>query len=714
MSVRVRVAVALVVAAVVPLLGVFGVVGVLLPNQLADRDAQRLKEAAAAVSVLLTRECEAVGDRAALVASRLLLQVAVADGQVSPGQTVAQQAQRIVDRSLEERWSVVVLDPVGTVLASGGPDAAELAADPASLQDRSCSDGRLGDPAGLTVVLPLENVEQPLGAVVVSAPLDEESLTRLASAVALQEVGLAVVAGEEVAAAGGTAPIGRTDGDAAQVAQHQQRALGQVVDEVRRLRGDATTTAGTVGDQPVAVTGTALRGVAVVAVGRASTSVDRDLALVFVVTALRDRRTGVAAVVHADTSAHRAGEPRPPDRGRGGRARRDRPRRGSDADADVKGVSAVLGSLARDLRASEADAQRRRGAFLDAFSRLRRRAAADPRPGRPAADRAAGGPAGRRGADGPGAAPRPQSSRLSGGSCRCGRAPVTTAPPRAGRPSRAGSCQQVAERALAERDRRRASRHRRARTRSWPCRWAARSRPLGAVVVARDVGAPAYDAVAFEAIGALATNAGTALANIKDHQEVERLSVTDPLTGVNNFRHLSTMLARELERATRFGHPLGVLMLDIDRFKPVNDTHGHAAGDAVLRELARRVKECVREVDTVARYGGEEFALLLPETDLDGAERLAERVLTAIRSEVFRAPRRPLTWPSPPRWGWRATPSTAAPPPTSCGAADDALYRAKAGGRDRVEVAPVGQGSANGRAATAGAPRRSPERDTSP
>ncbi len=83
------------------------------------------------------------------------------------------------------------------------------------------------------------------------------------------------------------------------------------------------------------------------------------------------------------------------------------------------------------------------------------------------------------------------------------------------------------------------------------------SRPLGAVVVARDVGAPGYDAVAFEAIGALATNAGTALANIKDHQEVERLSVTDPLTGVNNFRHLSTMLAREMERATRFGHPLG-------------------------------------------------------------------------------------------------------------------------------------------------------------
>ncbi len=223
--------------------------------------------------------------------------------------------------------------------------------------------------------------------------------------------------------------------------------------------------------------------------------------------------------------------------------------------------------------------------------------------------------------------------------------------------------------------------------------------------MARDPGAPGYDAVAFEAIGALATNAGTALGNIKEHQEVERLSVTDPLTGVNNFRHLTTMLARELERASRFGHPLGVLMLDIDRFKPVNDIHGHAAGDAVLRELARRVQECVREVDTVARYGGEEFALLLPETDVEGASKLAQRVLTAIRSEVFHLPDGPdivITA----SMGVASFPDHGSTATDVMRAADDALYRAKTGGRDRVEVAAQVQVSSP--AGLTGSPDRDP------
>ena len=120
------------------------------------------------------------------------------------------------------------------------------------------------------------------------------------------------------------------------------------------------------------------------------------------------------------------------------------------------------------------------------------------------------------------------------------------------------------------------------------------------------------------AVAALARHAGTAVATSATHEETRRLSVTDPLTGVGNFRHLSTTLSREVERATRFDRPLTVLMLDLDHFKQVNDTLGHAFGDVVLREFAQRLPTCLREVDTVARYGGEEFAVMLPETDIDG------------------------------------------------------------------------------------------------
>jgi diguanylate cyclase (GGDEF)-like protein len=129
-----------------------------------------------------------------------------------------------------------------------------------------------------------------------------------------------------------------------------------------------------------------------------------------------------------------------------------------------------------------------------------------------------------------------------------------------------------------------------------------------------------------QAVVALATHAGTAVANVREHLEAQRLSVTDSMTGVANHRHLLLTLAREVERAHRFARPLSVLMLDLDHFKQVNDTDGHAFGDLVLREFATRLQSCLREVDLVARYGGEEFALVLPETGIEGAEAVAVRI----------------------------------------------------------------------------------------
>jgi len=110
-----------------------------------------------------------------------------------------------------------------------------------------------------------------------------------------------------------------------------------------------------------------------------------------------------------------------------------------------------------------------------------------------------------------------------------------------------------------------------------------------------------FSAADEEAVRTLGGQASIAVDNVMLHREAQRLSITDALTGLWNFRYLSMSLAREIERASRFDRQLAVLMLDLDRFKQVNDSHGHARGDAVLRELAARITEQVREVDTLAR-----------------------------------------------------------------------------------------------------------------
>jgi GGDEF domain-containing protein len=114
-------------------------------------------------------------------------------------------------------------------------------------------------------------------------------------------------------------------------------------------------------------------------------------------------------------------------------------------------------------------------------------------------------------------------------------------------------------------------------------------------------------------------------------REARQLSVTDHLTGLGNLRRLREALHHEAERAGRFGRTLGVLVLDLDHFKQVNDQHGHRAGDAVLVEFAQRVRGVLREVDLTFRQGGEEFVVLLPETDLAGGITAAQRMETVRR-----------------------------------------------------------------------------------
>jgi diguanylate cyclase (GGDEF)-like protein len=119
------------------------------------------------------------------------------------------------------------------------------------------------------------------------------------------------------------------------------------------------------------------------------------------------------------------------------------------------------------------------------------------------------------------------------------------------------------------------------------------------------------------------------------NNELDTLSRTDLLTGLFNRRHLDEQLTRNTSTARRYGHTLGVLLLDLDHFKNVNDTHGHLAGDQVLCEFARRVEGALRAGDIAGRWGGEEFLVLLPHTDLPGVVEVGEKIRTAIALEPF-------------------------------------------------------------------------------
>lgn len=128
----------------------------------------------------------------------------------------------------------------------------------------------------------------------------------------------------------------------------------------------------------------------------------------------------------------------------------------------------------------------------------------------------------------------------------------------------------------------------------------------------------------------LAAQATLALENVELHHQVRRQAVTDELTGLGNYARFQELLATESEQVKRYGDPVGLVMLDVDNFKSINDTYGHQQGDAVLRAVARALRETSREADSPARYGGDELVVVLPRTDLEGALVIGERVRLAI------------------------------------------------------------------------------------
>jgi diguanylate cyclase (GGDEF)-like protein len=168
--------------------------------------------------------------------------------------------------------------------------------------------------------------------------------------------------------------------------------------------------------------------------------------------------------------------------------------------------------------------------------------------------------------------------------------------------------------------------------------------------------------------------------------EQERLAVTDGLTGLHNRRFFEELLRLEVDRTVRSGQELGLVVVDADRFKQVNDEHGHQAGDLVLRELATRLATTARASDVVARYGGEEFVLVLAGTDCDQLARAAERCRSVVRERPFRLPGGEQLWVTV-SVGGACLPDHANTVDELVRTADRALYAAKDQGRDQVVIA---------------------------
>ncbi len=191
-------------------------------------------------------------------------------------------------------------------------------------------------------------------------------------------------------------------------------------------------------------------------------------------------------------------------------------------------------------------------------------------------------------------------------------------------------------------------------------------------------------------LAAFSTQAGIAIENARLYEQQKKLAVIDGLTGISNRRFLDEAITREIERGRAMGHNTSLMIMDIDFFKRFNDTYGHLGGDSVLKNLAALLQQNIRPVDTVGRYGGEEFIVVMPETDLAGAQTAAER----LRQKIERMHQQ-----------WSPLPNTELPPQqitvsvgVSCAphyannthdlieTADQSMYRAKQSGRNRVII----------------------------
>jgi len=194
--------------------------------------------------------------------------------------------------------------------------------------------------------------------------------------------------------------------------------------------------------------------------------------------------------------------------------------------------------------------------------------------------------------------------------------------------------------------------------------------------------AGAWDTEQRDRLRLVVTYVGAALANAFAYSHAITLATTDGMTGLTNHRTFKDRGAHALDRCERSGRPLTVIMTDIDHFKKVNDTYGHAMGDEVLKAVAHELRESLRKVDIGARYGGEEFAVVLEDTTTEDAARLAERIRERVQGLTFESSQGPFSVTL--SLGVATWPRDGADLAELVDAADQALYRAKRGGRNQV------------------------------
>lgn len=207
---------------------------------------------------------------------------------------------------------------------------------------------------------------------------------------------------------------------------------------------------------------------------------------------------------------------------------------------------------------------------------------------------------------------------------------------------------------------------------------------VGSLLVFRS--GPEFSAEEVSLLESIASQAALALTNARLHQETVQLSRTDPLTSIANRRALFDRLQFEIERCGRFDETLGVVLVDVDHFKRLNDRFGHTGGDAVLRDVAMLLARCLRKVDHVARYGGEEFAILLPGADRAAALAVGEKLRAAIAGATFEFRGEPSDEVVTISVGVAVFPIDARDLSALVDCADAALYAAKRAGRNAVRA----------------------------
>lgn len=648
MSLRARLAVVLTVTVLLPLAAAALVVGVVVPQVADEGAAERLEVSARSAAAAFSRQCVALG----LAARSLGLDVAprLAAGQPVPAESLDQAVAGLPGAG------AVVLDAGGAVIASAGEP--EPPADP----ERSCS--RQVRPDGVQMEsVPLRDSDGALvGVAAVGASLDAHAVDRVRREAGLPAGVLLAGADGEVLAAG-VGGVGTTRARLEQVARAAgQPAAAPVTGEAAGLRFTALPPQPGVPGTVVAVepqrTSFLSWAVPVLLVALAALAVAGTVLVARRLTAPLAELTGTVSRLGAGDLSTRSGL------------------RGDD---ETGRLAAAVNAMADALERSQRESAARQEALADSLERFGDALARTHDLGgllQTVAQTAAG----EAGAD---------TCVIYVADAADGRALVERAVVdlEVHSPSTRPALQAAARAAVAGGQEVALAEGAGLHLVALPLVHA--ERVLGAMVLA---GRRRLDDVDLAAGRSLARPAGTAISNVLVHEEAARLSMTDALTGLANFRSLSETLAREVERAVRFGRPLSVLMLDLDHFKTVNDTWGHAAGDRVLADLAARLEDLVRDVDTVARYGGEEFAIVLPETAAGGAGEVAQRVVEAVRREPFT-----VTGVAEPlrvtvSVGVAGYPDHADSAAELMRRADQALYAAKAAGRDRWAVA-SGQGA---------------------